>query len=205
MSLIRLQENMGIKPDGNFGPITLKTATKFFNLNDMESAHFFGQLSHETGGFKIFSENLNYSSQGLMTTFKKYFPTKELANQYARNPERIANRVYANRMGNGSESSGDGWKYRGRGAIQLTGKFNYSEFAKFIDNLSVMENPDIVATEYSFDSASFFFEKNKLWDICNRGISRDVITSLTKRINGGVNGLEDRIEKTNRYYQWLQK
>jgi putative chitinase len=205
MSLIRLQEIMGIKPDGNFGPITLKTATKFFNLNNVESAHFFGQLSHETGNFKTFSENLNYSTQGLLTTFKKYFPTKELADQYARNPERIANRVYANRMGNGPESSGDGWKYRGRGAIQLTGKFNYGEFSKYIKEPSVMDNPNIVSTDYSFDSAIFFFHKNKLWDICNKGVNRETITSLTKRINGGVNGLEDRIEKTIKYYELLQK
>jgi putative chitinase len=205
MSLIKLQEQIGVKPDGSFGPTTLREATKFFNLNELESAHFFGQVSHETGGFKIFNENLNYSSQGLLTTFKKYFPTKNLADQYARQPEDIANRVYANRMGNGSESSGDGWKYRGRGAIQLTGRSNYVDFSTFIKDPDIIKNPDLVSSKYSFDSAIFFFERNKLWDICNKGVSKEIITTLTRRINGGTHGLEDRINKTMTYYDWLNR
>jgi putative chitinase len=169
----------------------------------VRAAHFFAQTSHETGGFKLFSENLNYSVDGLKKIFGKYFPG-DLATSYARNPEKIANRVYGARMGNGAEATGDGWKYRGRGALQLTGKDNYTAFAKYLGTDEVLTNPDLVATKYSFESAMFFFERNKLWDICDKGINDAAILALTKRINGGTHGLEDRKVKTYKYYEFVK-
>lgn len=203
MSLVNLQQKIGVTADGAFGPGTLKAAANYYKLNRNRAAHFFAQCAHESGGFKAFSENLNYSAQGLRNIFGKYFPTAELANAYARQPQKIANRVYANRMGNGDEASGDGWKYRGRGALQLTGKFSYQAFADYIGRPEVMTNPDLVATELCFESALWFFDKNKLWSICDQGITDAAILQLTKRINGGTHGLEDRKMKTKKFASWL--
>jgi putative chitinase len=203
MSLKSLQERAGVAADGAFGPGTMKAAMTLLKLTPIRAAHFFAQTSHETGGFKAFSENLNYSAQGLQGIFGKYFPGN-LEESYARQPEKIANRVYADRMGNGNEASGDGWKFRGRGALQLTGKANYEAFAKYLGNNEVMENPDLVATKYSFESAMFFFERNKLWAICDQGINDAAILALTKRINGGTHGLEDRKAKTYKYYEYVK-
>ena len=203
MSLKSLQEKIGVTADGAFGPGTMKKAMEFYKLTPVRAAHFFAQTAHETGGYKLFSENLNYSAQGLQGIFGKYFPGN-LEESYARNPEKIANRVYASRMGNGDEKSGDGWKFRGRGALQLTGKDNYAAFAKYLNKPEIMTNPDLVATEYSFESAMFFFDKNKLWEICDKGINDAAILALTKRINGGTHGLADRSEKTKKYYEYVK-
>jgi putative chitinase len=203
MSLKSLQEKIGVGADGAFGPGTMKKAMEFYKLTPVRAAHFFAQTSHETGGFKAFSENLNYSAQGLQGIFGKYFPGN-LEESYARNPEKIANRVYASRMGNGAEASGDGFKFRGRGALQLTGKENYAAFAKYLNKPEIMTNPDLVATTYSFESAMFFFDKNKLWEICDKGINDAAILALTKRINGGTHGLEDRNQKTKKYYEYVK-
>jgi putative chitinase len=203
MSLKTLQERAGVTADGAFGPGTMKAAMTLLKLTPVRAAHFFAQTAHETGNFKAFSENLNYSAQGLQGTFGKYFPGT-LEESYARNPEKIANRVYADRMGNGNEASGDGWKYRGRGALQLTGKANYQAFAKYLGTDEVVTNPDLVATKYAFESAMFFFEKNKLWEICDKGINDATILALTKRINGGTNGLSHRNELTKKYWGWVK-
>jgi putative chitinase len=203
MSLKSLQEKIGVGADGAFGPGTMKKAMEFYKLTPVRAAHFFAQTAHETGGFKAFSENLNYSAQGLQGIFGKYFPGT-LEESYARNPEKIANRVYASRMGNGAEASGDGFKFRGRGALQLTGKENYAAFAKYLNKPEIMTNPDLVATTYSFESAMFFFDKNKLWEICDKGINDAAILALTKRINGGTHGLEDRNQKTKKYYEYVK-
>ena len=203
MSLKSLQEKINITADGAWGPATLRAAAKFYKLSPARAAHFFGQTSHETGGFKSFSENLNYNAKGLMSVFKKYFSNEKLAKQYERKPEKIANRVYASRMGNDNEASGDGWKYRGRGALQLTGKDNYSAFSKYCNRPDVMTNPDIVANELAFESAMFFFDQNKLWSICDQGVSDEAILSLTKKINGGTHGLDDRKNKTKTYFAQL--
>ena len=203
MSLKNLQERVGVTADGAFGPGTLKAAMTFFKMTPARAAHFFAQTSHETGGFKLFAENLNYSAQGLQGTFGKYFPGT-LQESYARQPEKIASRVYADRMGNGNEASKDGWKFRGRGALQLTGKSNYEAFAKYLGKPEIMTNPDLVATTYAFESAMFFFDKNNLWSICDKGVTNDTILALTKRINGGTNGLADRQEKTIKYYGYLK-
>lgn len=203
MSLKSLQEKIGVTADGAFGPGTMKAAMAFYKLTPVRAAHFFAQTAHETGGFKAFSENLNYSAQGLQGIFGKYFPGT-LEESYARQPEKIANRVYASRMGNGDEASGDGWKYRGRGALQLTGKANYQAFAEYLKKPEVLTTPDLVATTYAFESAMFFFDKNKLWSICDQGVNEAAILALTKRINGGTNGLDHRKVLTNKYYGYVK-
>ena len=203
MSLNNLQSKIGITADGSWGEGTLRAAAAYYKLSSARAAHFFGQTSHETGGFKAFSENLNYGAKGLRGIFGKYFPTDSVALQYERKPEKIANRVYANRMGNGNEASGDGWKYRGRGALQLTGRDNYLVFSKYCNRPDVMTNPDLVATELAFESAMFFFERNKLWALCDQGVNDNAILAITKKVNGGTHGLEDRKSKTKTYYAQL--
>jgi putative chitinase len=204
MSLKKLQEKIGATPDGSFGPNTLKKAMEYYKMTPERAAHFFAQTAHETGEFKLFSENLNYSAKGLQTTFGKYFPGN-LEESYARQPEKIASRVYADRMGNGNEASKEGWTFRGRGALQLTGKSNYKAFSDYLKKPEVMTNPDLVANDYAFESAIYFFDKNKLWDICDKGVNDASILSLTKRINGGTNGLDHRSALTKKYYEWLKK
>jgi putative chitinase len=169
-----------------------------FNINTpLRLVHFLAQCSHESGGFKAVSENLNYSADGLKKIFGRYFPGN-LANQYARNPEKIASRVYGGRMGNGDESTKEGFKFRGRGYIQLTGKSNYQSFSKIIgEDLTL--NPDLVATKYPLVSAAWFFDRNKLNSISDKGLSDAVIKELTKRINGGFIGLDHRISETKRF------
>jgi putative chitinase len=199
MSLASLQAKIGVTADGVFGKGTLKAAMAYYKLTPVQAAHFFAQTAHESGNFKAFSENLNYSAEGLLRIFPRYFD-QATANKYARQPERIANRVYASRMGNGDEASGDGYAYRGRGALQLTGKSNYKDFS---DWLGKTIDPNAVADEYAFESAKYFFDKNKLWTICNEGVNDGIIAVLTRKINGGTHGLEDRKTKTKLYYGWL--
>lgn len=203
MSLVELQKKIGVTADGAWGPGTLKAAAAYYKLSNNRAAHFFAQCAHESGNWKATSENLNYSAKGLRGIFGKYFPTDALANAYARQPQKIANRVYANRMGNGPESSGDGWKFRGRGFLQLTGHDNFKAFSQYINRPDVMENPDLVAGELAIESALWFFDRNKLWSICDQGINDAAITALTKRINGGTHGLDDRKLKTKKYAAWL--
>jgi putative chitinase len=203
MSLKNLQTKIGVTADGGFGPGTLKAAMAFYKLTPLRAAHFFAQTGHETGEFKLFSENLNYSADGLKKIFPKYFPGT-LAEGYARNPEKIANLVYGNRMGNGAEATGEGFKFRGRGALQLTGKDNYTAFSKYLNKPEVLTNPDLVATEFAFESAMFFFDRNKLWEICDKGIDDATITALTKRINGGTIGLDHRKALTLKYYEYVK-
>lgn len=198
-----LQTKIGVKADGSFGPATLKAAMTYFKMTPERAAHFFGQTAHETGGYQLFSENLNYSATGLIGTFKKYFPGN-LSELYARQPVKIASRVYADRMGNGNEVSQEGWKFRGRGALQTTGKSNYQEFSTKLNKPDIMLNPDLVTTDYAFESAMFFFDKNKLWDIADKGVTDASILAITKKINGGTNGLDERISLTKRYYSWLK-
>jgi putative chitinase len=158
-------------------------------------AGFISQCQHESADFTTLIENLNYSDKGLVGTFKKYFPDLETAKPYSRKPEKIANRVYANRMGNGAEASGDGYKFRGRGLVQLTGRANYTQCSRdlFSDDCLV-DNPDLVTEpEYAILSACWFWHKNHLNDICDKG---DVVL-LSKRINGGTLGLADRIHHWN--------
>jgi putative chitinase len=203
VSLINLQKKIGVTADGAFGPGTFKKAAAYYKLSPDRAAHFFAQTAHESGNFKAFSENLNYGAKGLRGIFDKYFQTNAIAKAYERQPQRIANRAYANRMGNGPEGSGEGWLFRGRGALQLTGKDNYQAFANYVGRPDVMTNPDLVAGELCFESALWFFDRNKLWGICDKGINDAAILALTKRINGGTHGLDDRKLKTKKYAAWL--
>jgi putative chitinase len=174
-----------------------------YNITDVaRTAAFMAQCAHESGGFTMLSENLNYSAQGLMGVFKKYFPTADLANAYARQPEKIANRVYANRMGNGPEESGEGYKFRGRGLIQLTGKDNYRRCSQFLfEDETLLEKPDCLTHPYyALHSACWFWRVNKLNDLAD---AQD-IRMMTKRINGGFIGLEDRIKHYNHALEVLQ-
>jgi putative chitinase len=156
-------------------------------------AAFLAQTAHESGGYRAIKENLNYKAASLRKVFPKYFPTDELAAQYANKPEMIANRVYGNRMGNGPEESGEGYKYCGRGLIQLTGKDNYTRYAQSLE-ISVEEASEHLTTfEGCVQSAAWFWEANNLNQWADKG---DILT-LTKRINGGTIGLEDRIKHYN--------
>ena len=175
---------------------------KFKIDTPLRLSHFLSQCAHESGNFKFVQENLNYSAKGLMSVFKKYFPNETLAKQFERKPNAIANRVYANRMGNGDFNSGDGSKFKGRGYIQLTGKDNYSAFDKVVEE-NILDNPDMVATKYPLLSAAWFFENNNLFKICDKGATPDVVLELTKRINGGTHGLIDRQKKFEAFYKLL--
>lgn len=173
-----------------------------FEINTpLRLAHFLAQCGHESGGFKAVSENLNYGAAGLQSIFKKYF-TAESAKEYERKPEKIANIVYANRMGNGNQASGEGYKFRGRGFIQLTGKENYTSFDKVVED-DIIANPELVATKYPLLSAAWFFHKNGLHKIADEGATDVVVTKVTKRVNGGTIGLPDRIKHFNEYNNLL--
>ena len=200
-SIFKLENLVGHIPDPVIVQIP-ETADKFNISNVLRLTHFLAQCAHESGGFTINDENLNYSAKGLRKNFGKYFPD-DLSESYAHDPVRIASRVYANRMGNGDEASGDGYKYRGRGYIQLTGKDNYTRFATYI-GADTVADPDLVATKYPLSSAAFFFDSNNLWTICDQGDTEDIVTAVTKRVNGGTIGLAERLQHFNDYYQLLK-
>lgn len=198
---LKLEKLKGHIPDSVIAQIP-DTATKFGITTNLRLAHFLSQCGHESGGFKAVSENLNYSADGLVKIFGKYFNATTAAG-YARNPEKIASKVYASRMGNGNEASKEGFKFRGRGYIQLTGKENYTKFGKFIGE-DIASNPDLVATKYPLASAAFFFNSNGLWAICDKGADDATVTAVTKRVNGGTIGLADRIKHFKEYYNLLK-
>ncbi len=207
--IIEFQEKNGLKADGIVGWDTIKEMCRVFGIcTHSQAAHFLANVHHETGGFSNDTENLNYSAAGLAKTWPGRFvdaATKQpnvLAKNLAKKQQAIANNVYANRMGNGSESSGDGWKYRGRGSLQLTGKKNYSLFAEFIKDRQVVLDPDIVATKYFWESAIFYFTKNKLWDKMNGSTPADV-KAVRKAVNGGYIGLNDVQKKFTYYYNLI--
>jgi putative chitinase len=201
VSSFKLDKLKGHIPDSVIAAIP-DTAAKFNITNVLRLAHFLAQAGHESGQFKATSENLNYSSKGLLGIFPRYF-TPALAESYARQPQKIANRVYGGRMGNGVEATGDGFKFRGRGYIQLTGKDNYTQFDKTVPE-DILANPDLVSTKYALMSAAWFFDKNKLWAICDKGSDQGTVTAVTKRVNGGTIGLPDRIKHFNEYYNLLK-
>jgi len=173
--------------------------TKFKFDTAIKLAHFLSQCGHESGGFKVTQENLNYGAKGLRGIFGKYFPTDALAAQYERKPEKIANKVYGGRMGNGAEATGDGWKFRGRGFIQLTGHDNYSAFDKTVDD-NIMANPDLVSTKYPLLSAAWFF--TRCLPKCTDA-SDAAVTAVTKCVNGGTIGLPDRLKHFKEYHALL--
>jgi putative chitinase len=198
---LKLEKLRGHIPDAVIAQIP-DTASKFNINTPLRLAHFLAQCGHESGGFKVTSENLNYSAKGLMGIFKKYFPTQALAESYQRQPQKIANKVYASRMDNGSEASGDGYKFRGRGYIQLTGRANYTAFGKAI-NEDIANNPDVVSGKYALLSAAWFWSKNGLNTLADGGATDATVTSITKRVNGGTIGLPDRIKHFKEYYHLL--
>jgi putative chitinase len=198
---LKLENLRGHIPDAVIAQIP-DTAAKFEINTPLRLAHFLAQCGHESGGFKATQENLNYSASGLKGIFSKYFKEAGLAEQYQRNPQKIASRVYGGRMGNGPESTGDGFKFRGRGYIQLTGKDNYTAFGRAI-NEDMTANPDKVATHYALLSAAWFFSKNGLHRMADEGASDLVVTKITKRVNGGTIGLPDRIKHFKEYYKLL--
>jgi len=198
---LKLDKLRGHIPDAVIAMIP-DTAAKFQINTPLRLAHFLAQCGHESGGFRATQENLNYSAKGLNGIFRKYFPTEAAAAAYARQPQKIASKVYANRMGNGTEASGEGYKFRGRGYIQLTGKDNYTAFGKSIGE-DMTANPDKVASTYALLSAAWFFSKNGLHKMADGGATDAVVTSITKRVNGGTIGLADRIKHFKEYYHLL--
>lgn len=157
-------------------------------------AHFLAQCHHESNGFRVVEENLNYRAAGLLRVFPKYFYL-QTAEEYAHNKVAIASRVYANRMGNGNEASQDGWKYRGRGYIQLTGKDNYAAFNDRLPE-DIASNPDLVATKYPMLSAALFWDHNKINAVIDNDAS---VYDVTRKVNGGLNGIEDRMQLFEHY------
>jgi putative chitinase len=201
LAMQKLQERIGASTDGSFGPNTARAITKHFGLSAERSAHLLGQASHESGGFTRVCESLYYSSPDRI---KKVWPTRfktvSDAEPYARNPKALADKVYSNRMGNGEN---EGSVFIGRGFLQLTGKDNYRSFASDMRLPEVMTDPSLIETDYAFETAYWFFEKNGLFKIADEGVDTDTIEKITKRVNGGYHGLQDRMDQTNKIYGWL--
>jgi putative chitinase len=201
LAMQKLQERIGASTDGSFGPNTARAITKHFSLSAERSAHLLGQASHESGGFTRVCESLYYSSPDRI---KKVWPTRfktvSDAEPYARNPKALADKVYSNRMGNGEN---EGSVFIGRGFLQLTGKDNYRSFASDMRLPEVMTDPSLIETDYAFETAYWFFEKNNLFKIADGGVDIDTIEKITKRVNGGYHGLQDRIDQTQKVYNWL--
>ena len=197
---LKLEKLKGQIPDVVISEIVM-IADKFGIITNLRLCHFLAQCSTESGNFKAVSENLNYSKDGLLRIFPKYFPGT-LAESYAHQPEKIASRVYGSRLGNGDETTKEGWKFRGAGFIQLTGKDNFKKFGDFI-GVDLVKNPELVATKYPLTSAAFFFNTNNLWPICDEGLSEEVVTRVSKRVNGGYNGLDHRKSEFKRFEKLL--
>jgi len=205
--LIEYQKQLGLTADGVMGPATAKAMMEDLGITDkLFFAHMMGQVAHESGLYKYARENLNYNEVGLLNIFKKYFtgqPGGRNAAAYAKNPEKIANWVYANRMGNGNEASGDGWKYRGIFGLQLTGKDNIQSFMRYI-GVDTESDPELLLDNPKnyFLAGKYWFEKNGVRKQCT-STSTSCITTVTKRVNGGTNGLEDRIAQTRTMFKVL--
>lgn len=176
--------------------------SKYEINTNLRLAHFLAQVHHESAGFNLTDENLNYSVKRLLEVFPKYFKSNNIAKKYAYQPMLLASYVYGNRMGNGDESTGDGWKYKGRGYIQLTGKNNYMEFDKQVQD-SIIDNPDLVSTKYPLLSAGWYWDTRKLNHIADLGAGTNIVKLITKQINGGLHGLDSRCRLFMFYYQQL--
>jgi putative chitinase len=201
LAMQKLQERIGASTDGSFGPNTARAITKHFSLSAERSAHLLGQASHESGGFTRVCESLYYSSPDrIRKVWPTRFKTVSDAEPYARNPKALADKVYSNRMGNGEN---EGSVFIGRGFLQLTGKDNYRSFAADMRLPEVMTDPSLIETDYAFETAYWFFEKNRLFKIADEGVDTNTIEKITKRVNGGYHGLQDRMDQTNKIYGWL--
>lgn len=179
-----------------------ETIANFKISNVLRLSHFLAQCGHESAGFRDVEEKLSYSADRLRAVFPKIF-IGNLAELYARNPEKTASKAYANIIGNGDEASGDGYRFRGRGYIQLTGRENYRNFARYVGE-DTESNPDLVATKYPLSSAAFYFSSRKIWTICDGGPGAEVITAVTRKVNAKLLGLQDRINHFNEYYNSLR-
>lgn len=205
------QKANGLVADGVLGKKTFAKMKDVWKIEtDEQLANYLGQGSHESINFTADRENLNYSAKALMSTFKKYFKTLQSTVGYERNPQKIANKVYANRMGNGDENSGDGNKHKGAGMLQITGEVNYKAFSKWL-GLDKVLTTDEIATKYFWETGLYYFEVNNLWKVASE-VDDDSILNLSRAINVGnmdndviPNGLEDRIKKTNYYYNLIKK
>jgi putative chitinase len=195
-----LQAKVGVTADGAFGSNTARAIAKHYGLSEKRAAHLLGQASHESGGFKLVRENLNYSAETMVRVWPTRFKTAAEAEPFARNPKALADKVYSNRMGNGE---GEGHVYIGRGFLQLTGKDNYKSFAADMRVPEIMQDPSLVETKYAFETAIWFFEKNNLFDIADKGVNDEVIKQITKRVNGGYVGLDHRTKETRKIWSWL--
>jgi len=197
------ENNLGV--DGIIGINTLLKIKQVFNLDtDEDTAHIMGQLSHETVGFTKDTENLRYSAERLLVVFEKYFPTTKMAKAYEYKPEKIANRVYSNRMGNGSEASGMGWKYKGRYSVHTTGYSNYKAFSDAMRDPSIIKDPDSTLIKYFWKAGIYFFHQNNLFSLTKK-VDYNSVRRLTKRINGGYNGLQERYDLTIKFYNILKR
>ena len=195
-----LQAKVGVAADGAFGPNTARAIAKHYRLSAKRAAHLLGQASHESGGFKLARENLNYSAETMLRVWPSRFKTLADAQPYVRNPKALADKVYSNRMGNGD---GEGHVWIGRGFLQLTGKDNYKAFASDMRVPEIMQDPSLVETDYAFETAIWFFEKNNLFAIADKGVNDDTIKQITKRVNGGYIGLDHRMKETQKVWGWL--
>ena len=201
-AMATLQAKIGSTPDGEFGPNTARAIAKYFNLPPARGAHLMGQASHESGGFKHTRESLYYSSpERIQAVWPSRFPTVEDAEPYAKNQTGLAGKVYAGRMGNENEAQAS--LYIGRGFLQLTGRSNYRSFASDMGVPEVMTDPDLVADTYAFETALWFFEKNGLFKIADEGVTDDAIKRITRKVNGGYHGLEQRINQSKKIHTWL--
>ena len=198
----RLQKKIGSTPDGAFGPNTARAIAKFYELSPERGAHLLGQAAHESGNFKLTKENLNYSVASIMRVWPSRFPTKESAEPLARNPKALAESVYFDRMGNDTKEKAS--LYIGRGFLQLTGFRNHKSFAADMALPEVLEDPSLLETEYAFETALWFFKRNDLFKIADDGVNDATIKKITKRVNGGYHGLEDRINKTKKIFNYLK-
>lgn len=198
-----LQARCGAVADGAFGPNTARAIAKHFDLTPHRAAHLLGQAAHESGGFRITKESLYYSTpERICAVWPSRFPTVEDAMPYAKNPVGLAGKVYKRKsLGNLTEE--DAVAHIGRGFIQLTGKANYSAFAADMRLPEVMQDPSLVETEYAFESAFWFFRSNGLFEIADAGVSDKVIRMITRRVNGGTHGLQDRTAQTLKIWNWL--
>ena len=197
----KLQDKIGVGADGSFGPNTAKAIASHYELSPERGAHLMGQASHESGGFKLTRENLNYSVEAMMRVWPRRFPTKESAEPFARNPKALAENVYFGRMGNDTKEKAS--LYLGRGFLQLTGYSNVKAFASDMGLPEVIEDPSLLEEEYAFETAMWFFSNNGLYKIADTGVDEEVIRKITKRVNGGYHGIEDRIDQTTKIHTWL--
>lgn len=199
-ALKKLQQRIGVTADGEFGPNTARAIMRFYDLSAEQAAHLLGQAAHESGLFKLTRENLNYSAEAICRVWPSRFKRLEDAEPYARNPRALADKVYGGRLGNEPD---EGHVWIGRGFLQLTGRDNYKAFAADMRLPDVLQDPSLCEEEYAFETALWFFRRNKLFDIADDGVDDQTIKTITKRVNGGYHGLDDRAEKTKKVYGWL--